>query len=61
MSPTSPVISIPVSTGWLRVLSEFSALKRQLPSLWAKTYFVAKVNSISLDVVKRYIERQKGV
>lgn len=48
-----------VSSRLLR--QEFPALKRRLPSLWTNTYFVATVGSVSLDVVKRYIESQKGV
>jgi len=61
MLPTSPVIHIPVPTGWSRMLREFPVLKRRLPFLWTNTYSVAKIGSVGLDVVKRYIERQKGV
>jgi len=58
MLSTSPVIHIPAFTGWSSMLREFPALKRRLPSssLWTKTYSVAKVGSVGLDVVKRYIE-----
>ena len=39
---------------------EFPELKRKLPSLWTRSAFIATVGSISLDVVKQYIEDQKG-
>ena len=39
---------------------EFPILKRRLPSLWTNAYFVATVGAVPLDVVKRYIEGQKG-
>lgn len=39
---------------------EFPSLKRKLPLLWTNSYFVATVGAVQLDVVKRYIEDQKG-
>ncbi|PSR20310.1 MAG: IS200/IS605 family transposase [Sulfobacillus acidophilus] len=39
---------------------EFPFLTRKLPSLWTNSYFVATVGAVQLDVVKRYIEDQKG-
>lgn len=39
---------------------EFPELKRKLPSLWTRSAFIATVGSVSLDVVKQYIEDQKG-
>ncbi len=38
---------------------EFPELKRKLPTLWTRSKFIATVGSISLDVVKKYIEDQK--
>lgn len=38
---------------------EFKQLTSRLPSLWTNSYFVATVGSVSLDVVKEYIETQK--
>lgn len=38
---------------------EFRHLVSSMPSLWTNSYFVATVGSISLDVVKQYIESQK--
>ena len=39
---------------------EFPELKRKLPCLWTRSKFIATVGSTSLDVVKTYIENQKG-
>ena len=39
---------------------EFPELRRKLPTLWTRSKFVATVGSVSLDVVKQYIEDQKG-
>lgn len=41
--------------------SEFPPLKSRLPSLWTRGKFVSSVGSVSLEVVKRYIESQKGI
>ena len=40
--------------------AEFPALKRRLPSLWTNSYFVATVGGVTLEVLKRYVEGQKG-
>ena len=41
---------------------EFPALKRRLPSLWTNSYFVSTVGGVTVTVetLKRYVERQKG-
>ena len=39
---------------------EFPELKRKLPTLWTRSKFIATVGSISLEVVKQYIEEQKS-
>lgn len=39
---------------------EFPELQRKLPTLWTRSKFIATVGSVSLDVVKQYIEDQKG-
>jgi putative transposase len=38
---------------------EFSHLKSRIPSLWTNSYFVATVGTVSLDVIKQYIESQQ--
>jgi putative transposase len=38
---------------------EFPELKK-LPALWTPTYFVATTGHVSTEVVKKYIESQKG-
>ena len=40
---------------------EFPALKSRLPSLWTRGKFISSVGAVSLEVVKRYIDSQKGV
>ena len=40
---------------------EFPWLKKRLPSLWTRSKFVSTVGSVTLAVVKQYIEDQKGV
>ena len=39
---------------------EFSWLRSRLPCLWTRSKFVSTVGAVSLDVVKQYIENQKG-
>ena len=39
----------------------YPELKTRLPSLWTNSNFISTVGSISLDVVKEYINNQKGV
>lgn len=40
---------------------EFPWLKSRLPNLWTRSAFIASVGSVSLEVVKKYIENQKNV
>ena len=40
--------------------SEFPNLKSRIPTLWTNSYFVATVGGATLDVVKRYVEDQRG-
>ena len=40
---------------------EFPFLKSRLPGLWTRRKFISPVGTVSLEVVKRYIENQKGV
>ncbi len=39
--------------------NEFHELTTKLPTLWTNSYFIAAVGSVSLEVVKKYIENQK--
>lgn len=39
---------------------EFPELKSKLPTLWTRGKFISTVGSVSLDVVKKYIENQKN-
>lgn len=38
---------------------EFPALKKKLPSLWTRSYYVESVGHISEDTILKYIEDQK--
>ena len=38
---------------------EFPSLKKKIPTLWTLSRFIASVGSVTLDVVKQYIEEQK--
>jgi putative transposase len=40
---------------------EFPALKSRLPSLWTRGKFISSVGAVTLEVVKKYIESQKGM
>lgn len=44
-----------------KMRSEFPELKTRLPGLWTRSCFVSTVGAVTLDVVKQYIENQKGV
>jgi len=39
---------------------EYPVLKRKIPSLWTRSAFISTVGSVSLEVVKQYINDQKG-
>ena len=39
---------------------EYPQLRSRLPTLWTRSYYVESVGHISEDMVKRYIEDQKG-
>ena len=44
-----------------RLRTEYPWLKQRLPSLWTRSKFVSSVGSVTLAVVQRYIESQKGL
>ena len=41
--------------------NEFPWLKKKLPCLWTNSYFVSTVGGAPLEVIKQYIEQQKGL
>jgi len=44
-----------------RVLrQEFAHLVSRLPALWSRSYYVGSAGNVSAEVIKRYIEAQKG-
>ena len=40
---------------------EFPELKKRLPTLWTRGKFVSTCGTVSLEVVMKYIEGQKGI
>jgi putative transposase len=40
---------------------EFPWLKKRLPSVWTRSKFISSVGTVTLEVVQRYIETQKGM
>ena len=40
---------------------EFPELKSRLPTLWTESKFISSVGSVTLEVVKKYIEEQRAV
>ena len=45
-----------------RVLrSEFPVLRRRLPTLWTRSYFVGTAGNVLAATIQRYIAAQKGV
>lgn len=43
------------------IREEFPSLKGKLPCMWTRSKFISTVGSVSLEVVKQYIENQKNV
>ncbi len=43
------------------ILREFPHMRSRLPNLWTRSTFIASVGTVSLEVVKKYIEDQKKV
>jgi putative transposase len=41
--------------------TEFPGLKKRLPSLWTRSKFVSSVGAVTLEVVQRHIDPQKGI
>ncbi|NMG82737.1 MAG: IS200/IS605 family transposase [Methanosarcinales archaeon] len=44
-----------------RLRKEYPTLKSRLPTLWTHSKFISSVGSVTLEVVKKYIEEQKKV
>jgi putative transposase len=36
-------------------------MSKKVPTLWTHSKFISSVGAVTLEVVKRYIEEQKGV
>lgn len=44
-----------------KMKEDFPHLKSRIPCIWTNSKFVSTVGSVSLEVVKKYIENQKNV
>lgn len=44
-----------------KLREEYPELKRKLPTLWTRSYFVSTHGHISDALIKKYIEEQKGM
>jgi putative transposase len=42
------------------IRKEFNWIKRSLPSLWTRSYFVSTAGNVSSDTIQKYIEEQTG-
>ena len=49
--------------GWTsnQLRSEFPELKSRLPNLWTRSKFISTAGGVTLEVLKQYVESQKGV
>lgn len=67
IKPNSPVDSPHNIVGQIKGFSsrmlrqEFPELKRKLPTLWTRSYYIESVGCISEETIKKYIENQKNV
>ena len=39
---------------------EFPHLRKRLPSLWSRSYYVGSAGAVSAETIQRYIEQQKA-
>ncbi len=64
---TSPIIGIFTIVNKIKgytsheLRNEFPSLRSKLPTLWTQSKFISSVGAVTLEVVKKYIEVQKGV
>ena len=40
--------------------NEFKELKRKMPSMWTRSYFIESVEHISQETIEKYIQEQKN-
>lgn len=63
----NPKVPVTRTVGLLKGFSsrtlreEFPHLKSRLPCLWTRSKFISSIGSVTLEVVKKYIEDQKNV
>lgn len=65
LDPTreAPTVTIHKIKGYTahELRKTYPSLKTRLPCLWTRSSFISTVGSVSLEVVKKYIENQKNV
>lgn len=59
MAPAGIVAQLKGKTSSI-LRKEFPDLKRRIPTLWTRSYYVESVGHISVDTIIRYIEDQKN-
>jgi len=43
-----------------RIREEFPEIRRSLPTLWTRSYFVSTAGNVSSSVIQKYIDEQTG-
>lgn len=43
------------------IKTQHPEIKTRLPNIWTRSAFISTVGTVTLDVVKKYVEEQKGV
>jgi putative transposase len=67
LASISPEVSVTSVIGKIKgytakiLRNEFPTLTRRLPCLWTRSKFVGSAGDVTLEVLKQYIENQKGV
>ena len=59
VAPNSIIARIKGTTSRL-LRKEFPELKRRLPTLWTRSYFVSTHGHVSSETIRKYVEEQKG-
>ena len=60
VAPNNIIVRIKGTTSRL-LRAEFPELRKRLPTLWTRSYFVSTHGHVSSGTIKKYVEEQKGV
>jgi len=64
---SNPTLAPHEIAGWLKgytsfkLRKEFPSLKKKLPTLWTRAYYIESVGHISETTIRKYIQDQKSV